>query len=141
MAKDKQEEGRALAFAHDPGRNSTVSTRNSEINAQYRREKLQATKDRRNAKRRAQRKMAKESVDQTISEIAQLVVEQHLNEVSSNTIRNAMKNPNSAQRKAIVWVGKKLEGTKWDVDKLRAEGKKAGHHPDHIENAIDYHTK
>lgn len=137
---DKKEEGRQLAFAHDPGRNSTVSTHNSIIDAQYRKNKLQATKERRNKKRREQRSMQKEKIKQ----IAEQIVEQHLNEVKGSMGTTgkgpAHRGVRTGYKKTLAWVGDKVENTDWNVDKVRSEASKAGHKKEHVEKAITYHT-
>ena len=84
-----------------------------------------------------------------VREIAEAVVATHIEEGSVEEAvdpkHHAAKvmghrGANITGKKVREWVGDKMENTDWDVDKLRAEAKKAGFKDHHVEKAITYHS-
>lgn len=71
-----------------------------------------------------------------IREIAEQLVEQYLNESDKPKYVKMI-----GYKKTLKWVGDKVENTDWNIDKVRAEAAKAGHDKDHVERAIDHHTR
>lgn len=78
-------------------------------------------------------------------QLAEQIVEQYLEEVKGS-MGPTGKGPQhqgvrTGYKKTLAWVGDKVENTDWDVDKVRSEAAKAGHKKEHVEKAIDYHTR